>query len=500
MIRLATRVFDCLKAALRRGGSMGFEFPNTQVADIEKEINLKEKARTDGENNLPPENSEVFSNCENEAITKYDERRHSAVLQAANYLDPIKNKIIGYAAILGKTHFFINEFKNRTEQTLNTAVGRLSNLNKSYKTQDQEVKHFKLANNLSRDPRSLTLVKIIIGILFCVGLFLIEVRVNTKLLATAMTGGESEGRNISFAVAALNVFISFLAGYFLVKNLNLAKGTKKIISQITLAVYSFFIIYLNLGLGAFRQIAEDKGNAIKWGETKKIVSQVADLGDPLYFWTVHFGFNAAVLTAIGISFALFSLLDGYFFDDPYPGYGSLGKGRNENKKEIERIREHLPTEVTLLYKNEIKRVGDERNKTLSETLKQWSINVTNLESIFSAYRRFATKISDDLDHIIGEYRSINSNFRKDPTPKYWKDETGKIRTRYYDLSERKTNPEIVFTDMAQLYLNKNQIEESTKEYNNKINEEYNNYIKEINIHKELLDKKITEILAKYDVT
>ena len=54
--------------------------------------------------------------------------------------------------------------------------------------------------------------------------------------------------------------------------------------------------------------------------------------------------------------------------------------------------------------------------------------------------------------------------------------------------------------MAQLYLKKNQIEESTKEYNNKINEEYNNYIKDMNIHKELLDKKIAEILAKYDVT
>ena len=74
MIRLFKRVIDWLKATLKRGGSMGFEFPNTQVADVEKEINLKEKARTDGENNLPPENSEVFSNCENEAITKYDER------------------------------------------------------------------------------------------------------------------------------------------------------------------------------------------------------------------------------------------------------------------------------------------------------------------------------------------------------------------------------------------------------------------------------------------
>jgi hypothetical protein len=54
--------------------------------------------------------------------------------------------------------------------------------------------------------------------------------------------------------------------------------------------------------------------------------------------------------------------------------------------------------------------------------------------------------------------------------------------------------------MAQLYLKKDQIEESTKVYNNKINEEYNNYNKEINIYKESIDKKIAEILAKYNVT
>ena len=38
--------------------------------------------------------------------------------------------------------------------------------------------------------------------LFAAALFFIEVRVNTKLLGPAMTGGESEGQGISFAVAA----------------------------------------------------------------------------------------------------------------------------------------------------------------------------------------------------------------------------------------------------------------------------------------------------------
>ena len=66
-------------------------------------------------------------------------------------------------------------------------------------------------------------------------------------------------------------------------------------------------------------------------------------------------FYAAVLTCVGIGFALASLIDGYFFDDPYPGYGSVGKDRNENQKEINRIREHLANEITFFLKMKFKK-------------------------------------------------------------------------------------------------------------------------------------------------
>ena len=45
------------------------------------------------------------------------------------------------------------------------------------------------------------------------------------------------------------------------------------------------------------------------------------------------------------------------------------------------------------------------------------------------------------------------------------------------LSDDKIDPKLVFSDMAQLYLDKNQIEEKTKEYNNNINEELTSYVK-----------------------
>ena len=213
---------------------MSFEFKDINVADIENEISLKSKGEVDGKNNLPSENSEVFSITENEAITKFDNKRHSAVSDAARYLDPIKNKIIGYAAILGQKHYFIEGFKNRVEQSLTTASGRLSTLKDSYDTQNKEVNHFKLTHDISRDPKSLTTLKMIGGLLFAAALFYIEVQVNTKLLGPAMTGGEAEGQGISLAVAALNVIISFLAGYFLVKNFNLQKSLKKTVSKVIL--------------------------------------------------------------------------------------------------------------------------------------------------------------------------------------------------------------------------------------------------------------------------
>ena len=145
------------------------------------------------------------------------------------------------------------------------------------------------------------------GLLFAAALFYIEVQVNTKLLGPAMTGGEAEGQGISLAVAALNVIISFLAGYFLVKNFNLHGSLKRTISKFVLAFYAIFIIYLNWGLGAFRAIAEQKGQVVQWGQTEAVVSQATEFGNALYPWTVSWSPYAAVLTCVGIGFALFSL-------------------------------------------------------------------------------------------------------------------------------------------------------------------------------------------------
>ena len=155
-----------------KGNNMSYDFTNVKVKQLEEKINLKETAINDGKNNLPRSSSETFSNCENEAIVSADEFRNSQISKAVEYLNSIKGKIIDSTAKLGQKHFYIDEFKNRIEQTLTAAESKLSNLKSAYTTQNNEVRNFKLENKLNREPKSLTPMNILIGIGVITFLFL----------------------------------------------------------------------------------------------------------------------------------------------------------------------------------------------------------------------------------------------------------------------------------------------------------------------------------------
>ena len=495
--------FDLLKTIrnLFRGKKMSYEFVNIDVAKVEDKIKLKATATSDGKNNLPRPTSETKSNCESEAAIIYGEHRNGQIAKAVDYLNSIKGKIIDSTAKLGQQNFFIQECENKIKATLTSAEGRLSNLKSSFTTQDNEVRNFKLENNLNREPKSLTAFNIFIGLIVVAILFYIELEVNSNLLAPAMTSGKKEGMAIAAAVAGLNVFVSFAVGYYVLKNFHHARSKRRNISNFFLAVYLIFITYLNWSLGAYRAIHEATGQK-GLDVLKGIAQSDATVQQAQFPWTVDLTFTSLILVFVGIGFAIASLIDGYLFNDPYPGYGEVGKDRNENRKEIDRIREHLSTEITSIFKNEIRKVGESRDNIINNTLrKDWVPSVTALENTFEGYRRLANEIGEKINHIWEEYRSVNSMYRTDDsTPKYWKDENGKILRKPYVMNSDKVNPEVVFRDFAVLYLNKDQIEKKIEAYQNKIQDEANDFINKINIYNEEINKKILDIREKYNVS
>ena len=249
-----------------------------------------------------------------------------------------------------------------------------------------------MENKLDREPKSLTTMNIIIGLSLLLIMFIIEYQANGRILGPALGGGNQAGFAVSASIAALNVLVSFGIGFFALKNFNHIKQSRRVIGKIGLTVYLIFIFYLNWILGAYRSI-HDTGKVSRLdtmrGKTSS-VEQTAQSANELLPWTVELNFISMVLIFLGIGFAIASLIDGYFFGDTYPEFGNIGKTRNEDKKEINRIREHLATEVQKIFKDEIKNTGEKRDKILSNILgAQWRPNITSLENTFSSYKSFA---------------------------------------------------------------------------------------------------------------
>ena len=251
-------------------------------------------------------------------------------------------------------------------------------------------------------------------------------------------------------------------------------------------------------MGAYRSIYEATGVNLTDVLTGVATAEAVS-GNATYPWSVSLTFTSLILVFVGIGFALLSLIDGYFFDDRYPGYGSVGKDRKEKEEEINRIRQHITTEINLKFKNELRQTREKEEKLTKNTLNDWSTCTTEVENVFEKYRRFANELDDGLDHIIGEYRSVNGMYRTTAEPEYWKDEKGKVKTRYYNLSETKKLPEKVFLDFKSFYLNREEIEKKRKNYQDLIASEANKYIAQLNELQEKVTKEITDIREKYNV-
>ena len=280
----------------KKRGQM-FEFPNVKVKILEDKIDVTKNAQTDGKLNEPKSNSKNLSVCENEAVVAADEFRASQVNKATSVLKTLEERIRESQSKLDQDNFHVAQFKNEINDQLINAEGKLSNLKDIYDKEDQQVRNFKRENHLTRDPVTLTGLKILIGISIVAILFIIEVWVNSNLVAEAMMTGKAGGRAIATAVAALNVFVSFAVGYFALKNMHHISNFKKTTSSIIFTIYLIFIFYINWALGAFRAIYEKTGKTglqVLQGDVDVIT------GVPHLPWTVEFSFYGIILTFIGI--------------------------------------------------------------------------------------------------------------------------------------------------------------------------------------------------------
>lgn len=133
------------------------------------------------------------------------------------------------------------------------------------------------------------------------------------------------------------------------------------------------------------------------------------------------------LGCIGVLFAFVSLIDGYKWDDPYPGYGELER-RRDMKRENYLDRKHYWLESIKERREQARaEVGEIRRDIdmVQGEIAQASIGRRGFAASFFAH---ASHLEAAANQLIDTYRDANRRVRTTPAPSYFEQRWRLTRT------------------------------------------------------------------------
>ena len=313
-----------------------------------------------------------------------------------------------------------------------------------------------------------------------------------KLLAEAI--GEEEGFAYSSAVAGLNVMVSALVGYFVLKGaVHFKQRASRVWLMFVMFLYGILITYINVCLGAVRAIYDNTDTQQSFAGIDIGGEGAAEGLNPLYFWNVDWNFLSLVLTFVGITFAVISLIDAYLYNDTYPGYGSVAKNREAARLEINKTSENLGNETNKIFNNEHSKSGHILRDLLEKDLKELVNYSNHVTHVFDTYKDYILKAERDIIHITEEYRRRNENIRTDKVrPAYW--------DKKFEFVSKMKTPEEIFSNCKDYYFPGDKIQEEVSIHQKRLTEEQIQYEKELNNLKDETDKKILELRKNHAFT
>ena len=467
--------------------SKGFEFAKFDREQIEKEINLKSEAEKDGGLNRPPGNAREKSSAERLAIKRSRELMDKEIKKASNWFTPLIEIIDNLSRKIKERHWNIQTTKNRIRENIGKATTTLESQKMIFDKEHQDVESFRNLHGIGRQPKIASFQIVILQVCIVIFLFVLESFANTQLLAKAI--GTREGLAYSTSIAGLNVLLSALVGYFVLKGaINYESGAKKRLLDLFMFVYATIIIYINCVLGAIRAIADKTNQEVS-------ISGFAIGGEynALAFWTVHWTPLSLVLTFIGILFAVISLADAYYFKDVYPGYGDAAKKREQSRKIVETEIDNLVNVKQKIFNNE----HSKGNILKTELIKTDLISLTNesnrIIQIFNSYSDYVFSVQRGIKEILETYRGINGQVRADGVrPEYWNEK--------YKIDDHYLKPELKFPNCKDYYYPGNTVQTRMVDEQKRITDEHSEYEKALNLYDKEIDNEILELKKKYALT
>ncbi len=421
-----------------------FEWPAFPKEQAESELNISEVAMREGADGFPESDSTFLSITENEIVGRI-RRFYIATL------DRVSQEFLRFGEETANIKIFLERFdigqmpfdlKAKVESELTEARVIMNPLVRNAKVALNDLEIFKTDNGLTREPIYSLNWRKIWGPLLLAFLFFFEVILNGALVTTVVDGFIA-GIAVSVTVATLNVILSFVIGRILVPELKVSRSSfRKFGAALGLIIHSLLILYVNFVFGVFRGISLSSTNIRSWEDIGAV--EVMSAIKPWESIAMVNDVPSLFVIGVGIVFALIALLDGYHYDDSYPGYGDVHRNYVGATESLEQTKKDFSNRILRITKDSLSHMENELSG-FEKKMTRWETMMNVAQQQFAIYVRWVNQIEQDANKLLHDYRSANlkgrhSSYTTQKAPGYFESD--------WSFSDDEKNPDKSFSHLS----------------------------------------------------
>jgi hypothetical protein len=383
-------------------------FPQLDILAMSARLRLVERGEESGRENRPASDASQPHRVESEIAELIQQEYARAVDIYRQGLENYDRRINGTSLetlgveIRGAAQDAVAEYT----LVAHKAQDEISLDRKDLDDVEQEFEAFKASNNLTRGCRvpegHITHIGVVLLVL------LLDTAANGYLLSSRDEFGLLGGMLQAILVAGMNVSLGFFAGRIALPNIIHRSIWRRIGGIATFTIFMGLILALNLSFAHYRDLSVLGVIDPEQKALSEVFETPLVLHDVKSWW----------LGFMGVFFAFVSLIDGFKWDDPYPGYGELAR-RRDTKRENYLDRKHYWLESVKERREQARaEVGEIRHDI---DMGQGEIVQATMgrRSFTASFFAHASHLEAAANQLIDTYRDVNRRVRATPAPSYF---------------------------------------------------------------------------------
>lgn len=384
-------------------------FPPLDAQVMARRLDLEAEAQRQASNGLPLSGSKSLDSVEAKIINELQSEVSQSLTQFEaldiSYRERIRDAAMAAGSI--NVHEGAQGAISKFGQLTKMGVDRLIPARREVVETEAELLRFRVRHRLERPPIRQGQKSLKIGIILVI--LLIEATLNGSFLSAGSQQGLLGGVFDASILAAINVAVAWMSGRLIASLFSHRNYVLKAFGLVPLVLWLAATFAFNLGVAHYR-------NAMA-ADDPTLAAQVALeslLAGPLHLGSVE----SVQLLIIGLLFSLVAAIDGWCFDDPYPGYG------RRHRHNLSAIENYSNTSSYLL--EELQEVRDDAAIAITKATRDLPTLRDLALSIHANRQRLHRELEQHFAHVevVGNtllriYRDFNITARSTPAPAYF---------------------------------------------------------------------------------